>query len=248
MAKALASTPFGSGGIDDRCAAVRIRLENSGGNGRAVGGDEPQFIRLLRRQRLEIAGQENQTRPVADINCLALWLRRSLGRDQGHPHRIGCSKRGDDFTSPLQFRQLLSRLDSANQQCGAADPSSAATERPVPPLMPRLQTRAQRSTNPLGRGSLCAAVRALPLPASADAPVAAASGQPSTEPSTPYHPAIAPAHGGNRAPFEMLLERMRSSPCNTPRACKARSSANCSCTLMPQKPCAGPGVRRGCAS
>ena len=81
IANALACTPARKRRIDHGRTAMRIGLEYSRGNRSAASRDQPQFISLLRRQRLEIAGQENQTRPVANINRLTLRLRRSLRRD-----------------------------------------------------------------------------------------------------------------------------------------------------------------------
>src|SRR5215469_6583132 len=49
----------GKRGIDYRCRAMRIRLEQAGWYGRTSRRNQPQFIDFVGRQRREIVGKEN---------------------------------------------------------------------------------------------------------------------------------------------------------------------------------------------
>ena len=85
-------------------AAVCIGLEDSCRDGRAVGRDQPQFVSFLRRCSWHVAGQEDQTGPVANVDRFPLRLRRSLRRHQGHPHRVGRGQGRHHFASPFAIR------------------------------------------------------------------------------------------------------------------------------------------------
>ena len=71
--------------INDGCRAVGIGLEDSGGNGIALRRNQPQLVRLLRRQSGEIVGDQHQLAGVAEIEDSALRLGGDLYRDERHP-------------------------------------------------------------------------------------------------------------------------------------------------------------------
>src|SRR3984885_3490785 len=88
-------------------APMRIGLEHSCRNRRAVNRNQPQLISLPRRQRWHVIRQEDQATAAPQIKCLALWLRRCLRRNQRHPLRFGIKDRRRNPTQLFQFAAAL---------------------------------------------------------------------------------------------------------------------------------------------
>src|SRR5579862_1627059 len=75
--------------IDYRRTAVRVWLEYSSGDGRALRRDQPEFVGFSGRQNGHVVGDEDQAAAVAEIEGFALGLRRSLQGDQGYALGFG---------------------------------------------------------------------------------------------------------------------------------------------------------------
>ena len=90
---------------------MRVRLEQSGGNGSAaISGDKPEFVHLLRRKLRQAAGEEDETAIAALVDGLAARLRLvSLG-DHFDFQCVRVEQRFQDFFGFLKLTLLTHNL------------------------------------------------------------------------------------------------------------------------------------------
>ena len=74
---------FNAGGqwwIYDYCITFRVRLEQTCRDGRTLRWDKPLLVNLVRWERRQVAGKEDQITILALIDSFPLRLRGRLGR------------------------------------------------------------------------------------------------------------------------------------------------------------------------
>lgn len=106
----------GSGGqrrINDRSVTMGVGFEDARGDGRSIAGNQPQFVSFVRRQLGHVAGQEDETATIFQVESFALRLGLRLERDDGDDLSVGRNNRRGDAAEIVEFALRLGELGDA---------------------------------------------------------------------------------------------------------------------------------------